>query len=168
MPGMMDRIISIGGDDAVEIQNDADKANRFVPVVRFAGPFHLKAGEKATHEIDMPNYSGSVRVMVVGSSNKAYGKADKTVSVKDDIMVLITAPRVLSPAETIDLPVTVFVTNSSIREVEVSLKELRLLDPQGDRAQLLRFDSPGEKTCFFRSILTRPTNIGMVVTMVAT
>jgi uncharacterized protein YfaS (alpha-2-macroglobulin family) len=148
-PGMLDRIISVGGDDAVEITNDADKANRFVPVVRFAGPFHLKKGKKMSHKLDMPNYSGAVRVMVVAASEEAYGSAERSVPVKDDIMALITAPRVLSPGETIEVPVTVFVTEPSIREVEVKLQDEEGMLLQGDRAILLKFDQPGEKICYF-------------------
>lgn len=148
-PGLMDRIISIGGDDAVDVQNDADKANRFKPVVEFVGPFHLEKGEKLKHQLAMPNYSGSVRVMVVAASENAYGSAEKTVKVKDDVMALITAPRVLSPAETIELPVTVFVTEPSINSVEVSLGNEKLFELKSDRSQLLRFDQPGEQICYF-------------------
>ena len=66
------------------------KANRFKPVVTFLGPFKLEAGDRKSHTIKMPNYIGAVRTMVVAShvENEAYGNAEKSVQVKQPLMVL--------------------------------------------------------------------------------
>lgn len=79
--GELERILSIGGDGN-EINRDAAKANRFKPMVKFIGPFHLNKGAKATHTISMPNYIGSVRTMLIAGYNGAYGNAEKTTPVK--------------------------------------------------------------------------------------
>jgi uncharacterized protein YfaS (alpha-2-macroglobulin family) len=78
----MNRILSIGGDEGIDRKSDKNKANRFKPVVKFIGPFHLKAGETAKHQIKIENYIGSVRVMVVAGYDGAYGFAEKAVPVK--------------------------------------------------------------------------------------
>jgi len=94
----MTKLLAVGGDGAAETKKP-NKANRFEPMVRYVGPFELKAGATGTHEIDVPNYIGSVRVMVVAGQDAKYGSVDKTVPVRSPLMVLGTLPRVLSPTE---------------------------------------------------------------------
>ena len=147
--GVLDRIISIGGDQELEINNNADKANRFVPVVSFLGPFHLDKGKKTSHKLRMPNYSGAVRLMIVASNKTAYGSVEKSIKVKQDLMALITAPRVLSPGETIEIPVTIFVTDPALKEVEVKLENTSQIIPMGDISKMAYFDEPGEQIVYF-------------------
>jgi len=104
----VDNIYAIGGGGIAEGAKNR-KAQRFKPVVSYLGPFTLKAGSKATHEIQMPNYVGSVRTMLIaGNTNSAYGNVEKTTPVRKPLMVLTSIPRKLSPGETVTIPVTVF------------------------------------------------------------
>jgi hypothetical protein len=57
----------------------------------------------------MPNYVGSVRVMVVAAHEAAYGNAEKAVPVTKPLMVFPTLPRVVRPNETVQVPVSLFV-----------------------------------------------------------
>jgi uncharacterized protein YfaS (alpha-2-macroglobulin family) len=81
--GSIDQVFAIGGDGNAS-EGKAKKANRFKPVVRYLGPFTLKAGATQKHKITLPNYIGAVRAMVVAgaNTNQAYGSIDKTVPVK--------------------------------------------------------------------------------------
>jgi uncharacterized protein YfaS (alpha-2-macroglobulin family) len=105
--GDLERILSIGGDAGGRNMNKNITVNRFKPVVKFMGPFHLNAGEKQTHAFTLPQYIGSVKVMVIAGHDGSYGFADKDVAVKKPLMILATLPRVLGPTEKIQLPVTV-------------------------------------------------------------
>lgn len=118
------RILSIGGDGENINKEGAKKANRFKPVVLHLGPFYLEAGQKATHELTMPNYVGSVRTMVVASGDMAYGKTEKTTPVEKPLMILATLPRVLGPTENLTLPVNVFAMDDHVKNVNVTVKEL--------------------------------------------
>lgn len=117
--GKLERIFAIGGDEALP-DRSGQKVNRFRPVVRFVGPVRLEAGKSNTHTISMPRYTGAVRVMVVAGTTHAYGSAEKSVFVRDPLMLLATAPRVLSPGEKVTLPVTLFVQDEKIRNVTVT------------------------------------------------
>lgn len=120
--GSMRNLISIGGDGWDNEISEAPKANRFKPMVRFVGPFTLNAGKRANHSIEIPNYVGSVRVMVIAQNKGAFGKAEKTVTVKQPVMVLATLPRLLGPAEELSMPITVFAMEDHIKEVSVKVE----------------------------------------------
>jgi uncharacterized protein YfaS (alpha-2-macroglobulin family) len=106
--GTLERILSIGGDEAM-IDRSAGKTQRFIPVVKFLGPFTLAQGKTRTHSITLPQYTGSIRTMVIAGNDKAFGSAEKTIMVRDPLMVLVTAPRVVGPGEKVSLPVTLFI-----------------------------------------------------------
>jgi uncharacterized protein YfaS (alpha-2-macroglobulin family) len=163
--GEIKRILSIGGDDALG-PKEGQKANRFKPVVRFVGPFYTN-GRTKSHKITMPNYVGSVRVMVVAADKGAYGNAEKTVPVKKPLMVLGTLPRVLSPGETVRLPVTVFAMENNIRNVTVRLETNDLLKVDGSSTKKLKFSRPEDKIATFE--IQVPNKVGIArVKIIAT
>ncbi|MFB6455450.1 alpha-2-macroglobulin [Chitinophaga sp. Hz27] len=145
----MDRILSIGGDEGLNRNAGAAKANRFKPVVKYMGPFYLKSGQKQTHNFKLPPYIGSVKAMVVAGQDGAYGQAEKEVAVKKPLMLLTSAPRVLGPSETMQLPVTVFGLEPTVRSATVTLNTNALLEIVGDRTKTVNFPVPGEQIVYF-------------------
>ena len=65
----LEKAFSIGGDEDRKLAGSKE-ANRFRPVVLFAGPFTLSKGKSKTHRFTMPNYVGSVKAMVVAGSGE--------------------------------------------------------------------------------------------------
>jgi alpha-2-macroglobulin len=154
--GMMDKLLSIGGDAENIDKGGADKANRFKPVVKHFGPFYLKKGEKKTHEFIMPNYVGSVRTMVVASNNGAYGNAEKTTPVRKPLMVLATLPRVLGPGERLKLPVNVFAMEDKVKTVNVKVEETTgRVNFLGEKSQTLSFSRVGDQLAEFEIEIPR-------------
>ncbi len=146
--GSMGPLLSIGGDEALKASSD--NVNRFKPVVKFLGPFTIKGSETKSHNIKLPQYIGSVRVMVVAGGNGAYGSAEKTVVVKNPLMTLSTLPRVMGPGEEVWLPVNVFAMDKNVKNVQVSIQTKGLLKPVNGTSQTLSFDTTGDKIVFFR------------------
>ena len=140
-------LFSIGGDESLSASGQ--KANRFKPVVKFIGPFTLKKGEKKSHKMTLPAYVGSVRVMVVAGVPGAYGNADKTVPVRNPLMLLSTLPRVLSVGEDILLPVNVFAMEEGVTDVQVSVEVSDKVQISGKSTQTLRFAGTGDQLCYF-------------------
>ncbi len=164
--GELERILSIGGDDAAAAVGQK-KANRFKPVVKHIGPFYLDKNGKNTHEIEIPNYVGSVRTMVVAADNGAYGSSEKTTPVRKPLMVLATMPRVLSPTETLKLPVNVFAMEKKVRNVQVRVETNSLLEVVGEKSQSLSFSRPGDEMVYFD--LKVPEKLGIAkVKIIAT
>ncbi len=116
--GKLDRALATGGDEALK-DKSSTKVKRFIPVVKFLGPFELAPGRTNTHKVTLPLYTGSVKTMVIAGDDKAFGIADKEVLVRDPLMILATAPRVLGPGEKVSLPVTVFIQKDNIKKVTI-------------------------------------------------
>jgi uncharacterized protein YfaS (alpha-2-macroglobulin family) len=148
--GNIDQVFAVGGGDGGAGAKNK-KANRFKPVVEYLGPFQLEAGQTKSHKIQMPNYIGAVRTMVVAGnpSTEAYGNAEQSSQVKKPLMVLATAPRKLSPGEKVTLPVTVFAMEKKVKNVTLELKLQNGISVIGNAKQTLTFDKPDEKMVFF-------------------
>lgn len=145
----VDNIYAIGGG-GIGAGAKNRKAQRFKPVVTYLGPFTLKAGEKASHTINMPNYVGSVRTMVVaGNQTSAYGNAEKTTPVRKPLMVLTSIPRKLSPGETVTIPITVFTMEPKVKNVKVSIDAGKALEPINGTIKNIAFDAIGEQIVNF-------------------
>jgi len=158
--GRIDGIFSIGGDEEGEGKGKA-KVNRFKPMVRFIGPFVLEKGKKNTHKINVPNYVGSVKVMVVAGNSGAYGNAEKVCPVRNPLMILATLPRVLGPGETISIPVTVFAMEEQIKKVNIRLESNEFFEIE-ETEKTIEFKSPGDMTVEFKARIKAQIGIGRV------
>lgn len=159
--GLMGSLLSIGGDEALRPAND--NINRFKPIVKFIGPFTLKSGQTLNHIISLPQYIGSVRVMVVAGGNGAYGSAEKAVTVKNELMTLSTLPRTMGPNEEVLLPVNIFAMEKSVKNVRVSIQTKGLLSPADGTSKSITFNKPGDQTIFFRLTSGNKTGAEQVV-----
>jgi hypothetical protein len=162
--GRLEQVFAIGGDEALNA-SEKSNMNRFVPMVRYIGPFTLDAGQTASHNISVPNYVGSARVMVVAANeNSAYGSSRKAITVRKPLMVLTSLPRLLSPGDEVTLPVTVFAMEDQVRDVSVSLKTKGEVQVVGETSKKVRFTKNGEQVVDFK--LRVPENRGEAVVRV--
>ncbi len=147
--GVLNTLLAVGGGMGGDEPEGGRKVNRFAPVVEVLPPVYLEAGGVNIHEIDMPLYVGAVRLMVVAAHEGAYGRAEQVVPVKKEIMVLGTAPRVLSINEKITLPVSVFSMDERIDRVEVSVDVQGPIKIVGLSARETFFEVQGENLLDF-------------------
>ncbi len=159
--GTVERLLAVGGGDGEE-EKDQKEANRFKPVVMYAGPFFLEGGSTGTHSFTMPQYIGSVKTMLVAAHDGAYGKADKATPVRQPLMIQATMPRVAGPGEEILLPVNVFAMNDNIASVNVKVETEGLLSPVGDAQQTVRFSGMGDEMVYFKLKVDENIGIGKV------
>ncbi len=159
--GRIERLFSVGGDDAL---NKGPKAivNRFTPVVQFDGPFSLKQGETARHTYRMPNYNGRVKVMVVAGDGEAYGSAEKSVMVRKPLMLLGTLPRTIGVNEEMEVSATVFATEDGMGDVSVSISCGSNMEIIGERTRTLSFTKQDNKLVSFRVRAKKTPGVGEV------
>ncbi len=146
--GGLERILSIGGDGTGGANKNVS-VNRFKPVVKFLGPFHLDKGEKQTHQFTLPQYIGSVKAMVIAGHDGSYGFAEKAVPVKKPLMILATLPRVLGPSEKVELPVTVFALENNIKNVNVTVQSNAFSNLAGNNSKSVTFTKTGDQLVTF-------------------
>lgn len=155
--GQIEKLLAIGGDDEIK-GPDEDEANRFKPVVMYKGPYFLEGGKEQSLTFTMPEYIGSVRAMVIAGYNNRFGKTEKTIPVKQPLMVLATLPRVAGPSEEITLPVNIFSMSKEIKDVEVNIETEGKLEIVGSKKSKVAFEDQGDQLTFFT--LKASPNIG--------
>ncbi len=146
--GEMAGLLAIGGDGEAD-EKESSKVNRFKPVVMYLGPFELEKGKENNHHIQMPNYVGSVRTMVIAGQDKYYGSAFETTPVRKPLMVLATLPRVISPGEKVALPVNVFAMDASVKNVKIKIQTNELIDVIGSETKEISFNEMGDQVVNF-------------------
>jgi uncharacterized protein YfaS (alpha-2-macroglobulin family) len=145
----LERMLALGGSDAATTDPDKNKS-RFPPVARFIGPFQLAAGKSATHEVILPKYVGAVRVMLVAGIDNAFGSAEKSVFVRQPLMILPTLPRVVGPNEEVAVPVSVFTMDDGIKQVEITIEGDNYFDVQNGGKAVLQSKAMGEQVALLR------------------
>lgn len=161
--GKYGNVLSVGGDEEGASDESVHKANRFKPAVKFLGPFKLGAGQIAKHHIEMGEYIGAVRMMVIAREGDAYGECEKSVKVRKPIMVLPTLPRVLSPGENIRVPVTVFSITEDKKRVDVNIKLTGGLTADGKTSKTIEFAGQGDETIFFNANVAERVGMARLV-----
>ena len=150
----MERMLAIGGDEA-SVAAKGRRANRFPPMVRFLGPFRLSAKATGTHRIEIPQYVGAVRVMLVAGRDGAFGATEKAAFVRRPLMLLATLPRVLGPEENVALPVSVFALEPKVKDVALAVTTQGPLEVVAEAHKTLSFSGVGDEVVTFR-LRTKP------------
>jgi uncharacterized protein YfaS (alpha-2-macroglobulin family) len=148
--GELERLLALGGGESEDDENAETRKKRFPPVVRILGPFKLAANETNSHQFNMPEYLGQVRVMVVANEGRAYGSADEQVYVREAVNILPTLPRSASPGEQLVVPTLVFRNDPSFDEVELSVEVLEGdVSIVGEPTITIGFDDSNEQITLF-------------------
>lgn len=94
---------------------------RFKPVTYFLGILETDRDGKGEFEVDIEDYIGSLRVNVIAINEDAFGAETGYTIVKDDVILMPTLPRVLSPQDEFEIPVNVIIDSNVKSPVIVEL-----------------------------------------------
>jgi uncharacterized protein YfaS (alpha-2-macroglobulin family) len=156
--GKIQNVFTIGGDGAYDESEDS-KANRFKPAIINFGVFHLNTGEKKSHSFVIPNYCGRMKAFVIAYSNYNSGSAEKEFYVKKPLMLLTSAPRMMSARENYLLPVTVFNMEKKPRKVRVACHLEGLQGFQFNNEQSINFTGEGDGVVNFNITIPEVTGV---------
>ncbi|KQS25385.1 alpha-2-macroglobulin [Dyadobacter sp. Leaf189] len=77
---------------------------------------------EANFNIDVPQFSGDLRVMAVAYKDNAFGSAAKNMKVADPIVISAAVPRFFSPSDELMLPVNISNTTKAAANATVTLQ----------------------------------------------
>ncbi|MBL7930033.1 MAG: alpha-2-macroglobulin family protein [Bacteroidia bacterium] len=108
MPEYGIRKSSAGGDMMAALQKRVNPlTSKRVNLVSFwSGILTPDANGEAVYTVDIPQFSGSLRVMAVAWNNNSFGSAVHNIRVADPLVISSSLPRFFSPGDTLIMPVT--------------------------------------------------------------
>ncbi len=88
-----------GGDARAKQQMGGLDVKTFKTVALFKGPVMLDADGHGTVDLDIPDFSGRLRLMAVAWTVDRYGSAERPVTVRPPLLAELTLPRFLAPGD---------------------------------------------------------------------
>lgn len=98
--GQAGRLVE-GGDARAKLQMGGLDVKTFKTVALFQGPVKLDTQGKANITVEVPEFSGRLRLMAVAWTADRFGKAEQQVTVRPPLLVELTLPRFLAPGDKI-------------------------------------------------------------------
>ncbi len=117
------------------------------------------SGSQATYTIDIPQFSGDLRVMAVCYKNKSFGSAEKHIKVADPIVVSSALPRFASPGDTLTIPVTLTNTTAKAANATAKLSINGAMYVLGNYQQSVNIPANSEAHTTFRAVAKQEIGI---------
>ncbi|KAA6439592.1 alpha-2-macroglobulin family protein [Dyadobacter flavalbus] len=114
---------SFGGDGYDLERRINPLSNGRTELVSFwSGILKANGNGEATFDVDIPQFSGDLRITAVAYKNNAFGSAAKNMKVADPIVISAGLPRFLSPGDELTLPVNISNTEQKAAPATVTLQ----------------------------------------------
>lgn len=137
--------------------------NKRVKLLAFwSGIIKTNSKGKAYYTIDIPQFSGDLRIMVVAYKDKAFGAAEKHMKVADPVVVSTALPRFLSPGDTVLVPVTITNTTAKNTSAKASISVKGPLKIIGKKEQSVNLKANSERQVQFKVYSKREIGAGEV------
>lgn len=113
--------LATGGDDVAGGTRGNPMVNKRVKLVSvWSGILKTNAQGEANYTLNIPQFSGSLRVMAVAYKDGKFGSAEKNIIVADPIVISTGLPRFLSPNDQLTVPVMIM--NTTQNDVSASIQ----------------------------------------------
>ena len=94
------------GDLSMDLRQNPFATKRFKPMSYWSG-WKKASGGEVTFEVNIPAFSGQVRLMAIGVSGDKFGGAEATMQVADPLVLSTSMPRFMTPGDTVMAGVTI-------------------------------------------------------------
>ena len=120
-----EKVSRVGGDgDDMGRHRSPITAKRVKPVALVSPVLHADADGLVQHEFDVPEFTGSLRIMAIAYAGNHFGSAEKPVLVRSPLLVQSSFPRFAAPGDTFEAPLVVFNNATSDSEVKIAAELL--------------------------------------------
>jgi alpha-2-macroglobulin len=101
-----------GGEAEMGKKTNPLGVQRFKPLALWSGIIQSQGSGQTDVTLDIPEFSGEVRLMVFAYKGNRFGSAQKPMKVADPIVVTPALPRFLSPGDSLSMAITAFNTTT--------------------------------------------------------
>ncbi len=155
--GQAGRLVE-GGDARAKLQLGGLDVKTFKTVALFSGPVALDADGRGTVQLDVPEFSGRVRLMAVAWTADRFGSAERPVTVRPPLLAELTLPRFLAPGDKAQARVMLTDLEAPEQTYKVMLTTAGAVAL--DRADVLFKDVKRDKRRFVDRVLTATGPLG--------
>lgn len=142
---------STGGDGMDLGKRINPMTNERVKLVSlWSGIIETDSKGNASFDIDIPQFSGSLRLMAVSYRDAKFGSASDNMIVADPLVISAALPRFLSPADTIEVPVILTNTTDKETTCKTSITLEGPVDVIGKKAISVNVPANSEKEVVYR------------------
>ncbi|MFN8166196.1 MAG: MG2 domain-containing protein [Bacteroidia bacterium] len=170
LPDLKLRRSSTGGDamfaSAMGKRVNPMNNKRVKLVSMWSGILKTNSSGEASYTINVPQFSGDLRVMACAYKDGNFGSGDKHMKVADPIVISPSIPRFLSPGDSLYMPVTITNTTSKPAMATATVNVSGNLIVSGSGSEKVEIPANGEKRVNFK-IASRPAvGYGKIVVVV--
>lgn len=153
-PELTGRRSSFGGDGYdLEKRINPLTSKRVKLVSLWSGQLKTNSNGEAVVKVNIPEFSGSLRVMAVAYKENAFGSAEKMMRVADPVVISTALPRFMSPKDTVLVPVTLSNTTAKSAAASSSLAVTGPLRVVGVAAQPANIAANGEARVVYKVVV---------------
>lgn len=158
------KLSSTGGDGELSMEKRVNPmpAKRIKVVSYWSGIRKANGNGVAEFELDIPQFSGEVRLMAVSYKDQHFGAAENTMTVSDPIVISTALPRFLSPGDTAFVPVTLSNTTSKDATVTASIEAGGPLKIVGGNNQSISINAKSEGRAGFSVVANPVIGVGNI------
>jgi uncharacterized protein YfaS (alpha-2-macroglobulin family) len=124
---------------------------RIKPVSFWSGTLKTDGSGQAKFTINVPQFSGDLRIVAVAAKDNAFGMSATNMKVADPLVVSTSLPLFLSPNDEILVPVTLTNTTDKNAEVTAQIGASGSMELTGDNSQSISIPAGQEKQIFFKA-----------------
>lgn len=155
-----------GGDDGQNARVNPMFVNRVKNVSFWSGILKADGSGTVRYEIDVPQFSGDIRVMAVAYKDKGFGSFDNHMKVADPVVISTALPRFLSPKDVVVMPVTLSNTTAKDAQAEVTVTVKGPLGLEGSSVQTVAIKANNEGRAVFHIAAASQIGAGAVTVTV--
>lgn len=153
-PEVRGRLSSTGGDGDLSMEKRVNPmpAKRIKVVSFWSGITKANGSGVAKFNVQVPQFSGEIRLMAVAYKGSSFGAGENTMTVADPVVISTALPRFLSPGDTVTVPVTLSNTTAKAATVSAQIKTDGPLKVLGGTTQSVNLPANSEGRATFRIV----------------
>jgi uncharacterized protein YfaS (alpha-2-macroglobulin family) len=135
-------------------------------ISKWSGIRKANSSGECSFSIDIPQFSGALRVMAVAYKGKQFGSAEKTMKVADPVIISMALPRFLSPGDNCLVAVSMTNTTEKSSKATVLLSTTGPAGISGNASTSVNLKAGAEEVALFNVITDKGVGVATVTATV--